>query len=293
MNKIRFFIFLMCTADAMAQCNPIPGADALWSNRNLHWIFVGEMHGTNETPAEFANLVCDALVHGKHVTVGLEHLPNEESAINDLLTAKDPSEAQSELLHKNLWNGAPSMQGRSSKAMLKMILSMREMHQRYEHLRVVTFDIGFDPTQGPGARDEAMGKELLRIGNERPEDLIVILSGNFHAMQEQKLGYPFMAMFVPAERRISLEVTDWGGSSWTEINGRCGPNEGAAVGDKNKHLSRDIFLDASLAPFGKVDGVLSLGAKLTASAPANEEPNPLPECRLKYLNALKQKTTGK
>jgi hypothetical protein len=56
------------------------------------------------------------------------------------------------------------------------------------------------------------------------------------------------------------------------------------VGDKDAKKPYGIFLDPSLAPFGKVDGVLSLGVPLTASAPAAGEPSPLPACRTKFLS---------
>jgi hypothetical protein len=37
-----------------------------------------------------------------------------------------------------------------------------------------------------------------------------------------------------------------------------------------------------------VDGILALGVKLTASAPAAGEPSPLPDCRIKYLSEHRQ-----
>jgi len=53
---------------AFAACTPIPGADRIWSNKQVHWVFVGEVHGSNEAPAAFIDLMCDALAHGKAVT---------------------------------------------------------------------------------------------------------------------------------------------------------------------------------------------------------------------------------
>ena len=76
-------------AAATTSCSPVPGADQIWSKSSVHWVFIGELHGSNETPAAFGNLVCDAIAHGKHVTVALERPSSEQTALDNVLTAKD------------------------------------------------------------------------------------------------------------------------------------------------------------------------------------------------------------
>ena len=46
---------------AAAACSPIPGDDALWSRPSLRYVIVGEMHGSAETPAIFADLVSTSI----------------------------------------------------------------------------------------------------------------------------------------------------------------------------------------------------------------------------------------
>jgi hypothetical protein len=101
-------------------------------------------------------------------------------------------------------------------------------------------------------------------------------------MQWPQFGYDFAAMLLPPLERLSLEVTDRGGKSWSEVDGACGASDGG-VGDKGAKRPRGIYLDPTLAPYGKVDGVLSLGVPLTASPPAAGDPSPLPACRVKSL----------
>src|SRR5215469_10781400 len=60
-------------------CRRFPGAEQIWSNPSLRFVFIGEVHGSNETPAALRELLCDALVHGRHVTVALER-PSVEQA---------------------------------------------------------------------------------------------------------------------------------------------------------------------------------------------------------------------
>jgi hypothetical protein len=90
-------------AAASTSCSPVPGADQIWSKAGVHWVFIGEMHGSNETPAAFRNLVCDAIAHGKHVTVALERPSSEQAALDDILTAKDLAKARESLLQLPGW----------------------------------------------------------------------------------------------------------------------------------------------------------------------------------------------
>jgi len=281
---LQFLLMMGLAIHAVAastSCSPIPGADQIWSKPAVHWVFIGELHGSNETPAAFHDLVCDAVAQGKHVTVALERPASEQAALDNVLTAKDLAAARESLLQLPGWKEV--LDGRASEAMLRLLVSLRELHQLHPDLKVVAFDAPYTGT-APGARDEALGHALLSLRPTKPNDLVLILTGNLHAMQASKRGYNLAAMYLPPKEILSLEVTDRGGESWSEdTTGGCGPWKGG-VGDKDAKKPYGIFLDPSLAPFGKVDGVLSLGVPLTASAPAAGEPSPLPACRTKFLS---------
>jgi hypothetical protein len=265
---------------AITSCSPVPGADQIWSKPAVHWVFIGELHGSNETPTAFHDLVCDAIKHGKHVTVALERPTSEQPALNDFLTAKDLATAQKSLFQLPGWKEV--LDGRASEAMLRLLVSLRELHSFHPDLKVVAFDAPYTGT-APGARDEALGHALLALNPAQPNDLVLVLTGNLHAMQASKRGYELAAMYLPPKEILSLEVTDWGGESWSDdTQGGCGPWKGG-VGDKDAKKPYGIFLDPSLAPFGKVDGILSLGGPLTASAPAAGVPSPAPACRAKFF----------
>ena len=267
-------------AAAGASCSPIPGADQIWSKPSVHWVFIGELHGSNETPAAFRELVCDAIAQGKHVTVALERPTSEQAALDNILTAKDLAKAQESLLQLHDWKEV--LDGRASEAMLRLLLSLRELRKLHPDLRVVAFDAPYTGT-APGARDEALGHALLSLRPAKPNELVLILTGNLHAMQASK-RYDLAAMYLPPKEILSLEVTDRGGETWSQsTTDGCGPQKGG-VTDKDVNRPRGIFLDPSLAPFGKVDGVLSLGVPLTPSAPAAGEPSPAPACRTKFLS---------
>src|SRR6476646_3636112 len=129
---------LAINAAAGASCSPVPGADQIWSKPSLHWVFIGELHGSNETPAAFRELVCDAIARGKHVTVALERPTSEQSALDNILTARDLATAQESLLQLPHWK--EGMDGLASEAMLRLLVSLREIRRLQPDLKVVAFD---------------------------------------------------------------------------------------------------------------------------------------------------------
>jgi hypothetical protein len=276
---------LRAGAAAAVSCPSIPGAEQVLSRTSVHWVLIGEMHGSNETPEVFGNLVCDALVHERKVTVALERPVREQAALDGFLTKRDLAKAENTLFAEPDWRNG--MDGRASEAMLRLLVSLRELRKQYRGLKVAAFDAPFTG-HSAGARDQAMGGALLALGRSMPQSIILVLTGNVHAMQSPQFGYDFAAMYLPAGERISLEVTDTGGEAWATFDGACGSSRGG-VETKGKATPFGIFFDPSLAPYGKVDGVLSLGVPLTSSPPAAGEPSPLPPCRVKFLSEHRPK----
>jgi len=266
---------------ASAACTAIGGAAQIWSNKQVHWVFIGEVHGSNEAPEVFLDLVCDSLAHHKIVTVALERPTSEQKLLTRLLSAKDLSTAEMTLLEGPGWKNG--MDGRASKAMLKLLLSLRKLRTTHPGLNVFAFSTPSKSGDLPGKRDEAMGQALLAFGKSHPKALILILTGNVHAMQSPMFGYDPAAMFIPPTERLSLEVTDTGGETWVDSSGGCGPSTGGAE-ERGRAHPRGIYLEPHLAPYGKVDGILALGVPLTASQPADGDPHPLPECRKRFLS---------
>ena len=272
--------FILLPTLAAAKCPSIPGAEQLWSNVSVRWVLIGEMHGSDETPNAFGVLVCHALAHEAQVTVALERPTSEQAALTGILTGTDLGKAEKALLAEPGWRSG--MDGRASEAMLRLLLNLRKLHERYRGLQVAAFDARFTG-ENPGARDQALGQALLALGSARPRSLILALTGNVHAMQSPQFGYDLAAMYLPPKERMSPEVTDTGGEAWVTVDGACGSSTGG-VGTKGRTVPFGIFLDPALAPYGKVDGVLSLAVPLTSSPPAAGEPSPLPPCRIKFLS---------
>ena len=226
-------------AAAVTSCSPVPGADQIWSKSSVHWVFIGELHGSNETPAAFRELVCDAIAQGKHVTVALERPSSEQSALDNILTAKakDLPAAQQSLLQLHGWKDV--LDGRGSEAMLRLLISLRELRKLHPDFKVVAFDAPYTGT-ALGARDEAMAHALLALKPEKANDMVLILTGNLHAMQASK-RYDLTAMYLPPKEILSLEVTDRGGGIMVRRHqGRLRSMEGRSWRQGRKKALRGI-----------------------------------------------------
>jgi hypothetical protein len=262
-----------------APCTPVPGADQIWSNPSLRWVLIGEVYGDKETPAAFLNLVCDALSRGRKVVVALEHPSDEQAALDGILTAPALEPAQTILLSQPSWRNG--MDGRASEAMLDLILSLRDLHQAHPGLSVAAFDVPLAGATTVAEREQGMGRTLLALASAKPDHLILVLTGNLHAVEEPRFGHDMAAMYLPAKKRLSLEVTYRGGQAWWRSPDGCGPMKATASG--RELTPYGIFLKPALAPDGKYDGILSLSTALTPSSPAAGIPFPLPLCRVKFL----------
>ena len=238
---------------AAAACSPIPGDDALWSRPSLRYVIVGEMHGSAETPAIFADLICAAQASGRTVIVGIEHIPAEQDAIDAFLHATGHDEARSNLLSLKGWQGTD---GRASRAMFGLLESLRGMR-----VEVLAFDAGFG--LGNAERNRAMADALQATAHRHAEALIIALTGNIHGSKKLFAGYAPMAMLLPAAETVSLFVVDRGGQVWASIDGVDGPHDLKSSGG-NK---RGVDLTPTRAYVGGYDGVLSTGLPSTASPP--------------------------
>lgn len=260
-----------------AACNPIPGVATLWGNPSTHFILVGEMHGTQEQPAIFGDLVCAAATEShREIIVGLERPTSEQLEINAVVDSQDPSLATSELLKQPMWS---TLDGRSSQAMVTLLDRLQNDRAEGKIKEVVAFDAG-GPQDTSAIRDKKMGTFLRGVASQNPSALILVLTGNLHPLKASKRGYdyPFMGMYLPSGQVKSLAVIDKGGTAWIWVKDGCNVHPM----ESTNGLERGVFLDPKRAPFwvpaGGYDGVLSTGQRITASLPAIPNPPKPPTC---------------
>lgn len=254
---------LLAASAAPATCTPIEGAAMLWSKRETRWVIVGEMHGTNETPDAFTNLVCLAAKSRGPVTVAIEY-PADMQPVLDAWLASDGGEAaRTALLAGPFWR-KPMQDGRTSVAFLRMLDRLRLMHRAGTVLSVRGFDV---PADGSDKRDRnaAMADRLTKIADTTPA-LTLVLVGNYHAIVREMASprgpvHP-AASLLPADKRVAVDVAGAGGSMWN-----C-QMEGCHLYDYRPQPTGPAAIAPDTGPDRRYDAIYTLGKPFTGAEPA-------------------------
>ena len=219
------------------------------------------MHGTTETPAIFADLVCSAQTTNRSIVVGIE-LQGQDALDAFMDHPGDRAAEVTKLLSTEEWK---RHDGRTSTAMLALVERLRALKMD----GVVSDIVAFSATRaGESAAkgEERMASALLGAAERRPGALVIALAGNVHACKKTmaEIGpYSLMASFLPPGQTVSLVVTDRGGQAWNCQSGACGPHALNASGGGNRGITW-------ASPHPCFDGVLSTGLLATASGPARQ-----------------------
>jgi hypothetical protein len=252
----------IATSMPPTKCAPLKGAHVLLRASALRFVIVGEIHGTNETPVAFADLVCHAAAPDKKVVVALEH-PASDQALLDRFMASDTPEAARTYLAASLDWRSPHRDGRTSTARLDLLQSLRTMVRAGRVRRVVAIM----PTDQPPGADYEKAMAANIVAAARSGALVLALVGNAHARRVPKSGVPpesykVMAEHLPAGSAKSLLAVGDGGSAWACME-ECGSHE---LGRPAVSHRRSIKLQPR--KIEGYDGILFLGAPTTASPPA-------------------------
>lgn len=251
---------------ATTPCSAPTGTEALWLPE-ARFVVVGEMHGTTETPAAFAAMVCAAAEQGP-VTVALE-LPQAMQPQLDAFLAAPDAEAAVATLNGTTFLNLKMADGRSSTAMLAMLEAVRE-------LKAEGRDVAFHAFQPNRSRPRSLSQNYYELDmavgltdalHARPEARVLVLVGNIHARKTHLERFDLMpaTALLPAKEVVSLFVVQQGGTAWNCGTDTCGANPMISTYDA---AARGVIL----TPYGEgaFDGVLALGP-VTASPPVAED----------------------
>jgi hypothetical protein len=256
------------------ECQAVPGLDPLLVSGNV--LLLGEMHGTEQSPRFTAAVTCQGLRKGLPVTVGLEIPRGQEPLGVAYLASEGTAKDREALLATEIWT-RPYQDGRSSQAMLGLIEELRRLSRAGLPLRIRWIDVD---TQPDPERDRRMAERLAEAVAERPGDLFVVLTGNYHTRQVK--GAPWSKEFspmglhltqlAPKARLISLDSSYTDGEAWACLVTEAAPNDGECKvwPMKGKGKSEGPFPRIVLGP--ELDetgynGVYEVGP-LSASMPA-------------------------
>jgi hypothetical protein len=251
------------TSNAPA-CTPIAGWDELWT-ADTRVVVIGEIHGSNEVPAVFADAVC-LTAQSRRVVVALEQPASDQAAIDAFIASDGGPDAQAVFMRALMWN-MPTKDGRSSQAYFRLFETLRQMRAAGRIEGVVAFQpVMLSAGPSPPAQYEKAMAELLLSGLS-PNTVVVALVGNVHAMRTavpREPPYLPMAAHLPPAQTVTLNVIPNGGESWNCVRGAdsCKPSPmGTNPNPRERGIERGRGADD---PYS---GVLYLGTLSTASPP--------------------------
>lgn len=256
---------LLALAVAQSACNPPPGTTEMLDG-GQRFVILGESHGTTETPAAFAEVVCEVAQRGP-VTVAVELPEAMQDQLNAFLIADDNTAAVAALSGTSFIN--PRMtDGRSSRAMLDMLLALRRLKVEGRDVAIHAFQpssaIALDLPQA--YYELQMGHRLAQAATTRPGSRVLALAGSIHARKTgianaPDLGLP-AAAHLPTNETLVLSVAQQGGEAWN-CRAECGVQ---LIPTRYDAEARGVIMGAY--GDGAYDGVLALGPT-TASPPIN------------------------
>jgi hypothetical protein len=221
-------------------------------------ILIGEVHGTEETPRLFSNLVTVAAREkNKRIAVGLELPIILQRLIDEAVKNSTKVDSfREQLLSNPAWQQIND--GRSSRAMLDLVCDTLKLA---ESQRVSLF---FFDTQIID-RDETMAQFIGQRVREQRYDVTFILTGNIHANKASR--HPRVTKIVPMGHRLeeqgfavhSYDVGYSAGEAWN-----CTPECGV-----HSFKGWNMTADSDAIPQEGYDGILLVGS-IHASPPAHD-----------------------
>jgi len=266
LSALSPLLLLAAGAAGAVPCHPIPCWEHVLADDRTRWIVIGEMHGTSETPALFADAVC-LTARSRPVVVALEFPGAEQPAIDAFLDSDGGEQARRAFLAAPMWN-PPMKDGRSSEAVFRLFETLRQMRAAGQIASVVAFQAArFEAGQFSQEGSEKAMAQLVLAGTPAGSTVLV-LTGNIHARRTAvpwEPRYLPMAAHLPAEATVALDARGEGGEAWgCHSRDDCGPKpQGRYPGSHE----RGVVLES--VGEGAYSGALHLGAATTASPPQN------------------------
>lgn len=242
----------------------------------LRPLLIGEIHGTQETPALLASMLRQG--SGRPWLLGLEIPRQEQERIDAFLRSDGGARARAALTGGAFWT-REQQDGRSSEAMLQLIDAVRALRRSGRDIQVVCFD---DVAEDGSARDrDARMAQALRtaLATERHRRAVALM-GNYHARIGRGAPWDAQQEFLGWHLRdlspLSVDVGAPTGSSWV-----CNPDCGVYRFGADRTPGDGVLRMAAQADEKGYVGTLTL-PRFTASPPAvdvpaaTKKPDPLP-----------------
>jgi hypothetical protein len=189
--------------DRALTCSPIDGVEQVLGSPG---VFIGDMHGSVESPAFLSALACHAVKSGRPLVVAMEYDANDQSVLDQFLRTVDETTAINILTATTHWT--KNTDGRASAAMRDALLEIRRIGRAGGRVQLVAYDL-WDSTL---AQRDKRSADLIR--RKRSEDngavYWIVFGGNVHARKTK--GLPFLNAPSGSDEHESLGylIRDWG-----------------------------------------------------------------------------------
>jgi hypothetical protein len=210
-------------------CHDLSGAAMLLNRPGVHIVWLGEQHGTGEMPEFLTDLVCIAATQKRPVWVALERAETEQSDWDCFMASDGSASAIARLTRAPVWTQVED--GRNSRAILVMAQRLRQLkhERRIAGIRLID-RWGTTPDASSGIhRDQELARAVLDIVRTNPQALVLVYSGNLHAMKRRPAWLPAdvqnpAASYLPPAEVLSVDLIGESGEVWNCQASGCGPH---------------------------------------------------------------------
>lgn len=201
------------------------------SNESIYQLFegprvisFGEIHGTNEMPAAFSEIVCSFSSKGMSISVGLEIDSSAQEYIDKFFSTSEFDTAKKYLLKSDHWTHVED--GRASKGMWKL---MEDLHSISFQYGTELYVYAFSNSDGDN-RIEKMTDNIQSVIANDQYQYNLFFTGNLHS--QTAIGYPLDPDYQSVAYRLkrqeipitSVIFLHSGGTAWLCTN-ECGDME--------------------------------------------------------------------
>jgi hypothetical protein len=186
-------------------------------------VFVGEVHGTEEMPAAFAELVMEA-AKSSDVLVILEFPTTVAPLLIQLSISNERDSALQSIASSAFFK--KTNDGRTSGSMLKMIAALSERSDTSGPIEFAAMD---KPGSAGTSREEAMAIAVKEARLAHPNTTLFVYCGNLHARTTADPAMPYGDSMASQLIADGLDVTGIrllaeGGTFWGCTASGCGEN---------------------------------------------------------------------
>jgi hypothetical protein len=254
-------------------CNPVGGVEQVLQAPG---VFIGDMHGTEESPAFLMDLSCHVMKSGRPLAIAMEYHADDQSILDEFLKTSDEQVASRVLTSTVHWT--KNIDGRASPAMRDALLAIWRYGHSGGKVRLLAYDLNVSTWQ---ERDTASAKYISREKAKSTTDTFwIVFGGNVHARKTKGLRFAGAPPDSENHEPLGFQIRDWklvhlnvyyrGGTGWGCVGGpdaaNCSVMEfgPACTTDCPPHAV--IRLGRQGQSDDAYDGVYDVG-RLTASPP--------------------------